>query len=56
MVDADVVLETILSIGFAVMGLGMISYCVGRCRARNTLKKSQSSEELSSVSTEDPGV
>ena len=56
MADADVVLETILSIGFTLMGLGTIGYCIRKCRATPSLKKSQSTEELSSVSTEDPGV
>jgi hypothetical protein len=56
MVDADIVLETILSVGFSLMGLGMIGYCIRRYTATHTLKKSQSTEELSSVSTEDPNV
>ena len=56
MVDADVVLETILIVGFSLMGMGMASYCIRRYKSTHTLKKSQSSEELSSVSTEDPGV
>ncbi len=54
MVDTDNILQGILIGGFAFMGISTLVYCLRKKRNEVTMKKSASTEELNSVSTDDP--
>jgi hypothetical protein len=54
MSGTDDVLQGVLISGFIFIGLNLAWYCVRKHRQNITMKKSASTEELSSVNTEDP--